>query len=479
MSNLLAGLGVAASALDAFTQVLQVTQGNVANASTPGYARQTQTLIPLPSDIAGGDVGGVRAGIVISSRNEYAEQAVRRQEVLLGGASQDVSSLTDLQTTFDISGNTGIPYALNNLYQSFSAWGQSPTDANARQLVVERATDLAAAFNQAASSIATTANNAEQQIGNTVTQINQLVGQLQAFNKLIMAGQRNDAGIDAQVHSVLDQLSQYGDISATHEEDGSWTVLLGQTQLLIGTQQYNISSRLEQPANPAPVNANGPPPVAILASDGVDLTAKITMGQLGSLLHFRNTVLPSYTGDAYQQGSLNVMAQQFADRVNTLLQAGNITTGPAPQPGVALFTYDAANPTNAAQSLGVNPAIDAGQLAAISPGPPQIANGVPLALSALANPHSSADEIDGQSYTSYYGGLASNVGSMLSAATNEQQVQQGAVAQAKNLREQISGVDYNQEAITLIEFQRAYDANSRLISVLDQITSDAINMISR
>src|SRR5215469_14598908 len=106
MANVLAGLGVAASALDAFTQALQVTQTNVANASTPGYARQTQTLVPLPSDIAAGDVGGVKAGIVISSRDEYAEQAVRNQSMLLGASSQDVSSLTDLQNTFDISGDT-------------------------------------------------------------------------------------------------------------------------------------------------------------------------------------------------------------------------------------------------------------------------------------------------------------------------------------------------------------------------------------
>lgn len=478
MSNLLASLGVAASALDAFTQVLQVTQGNVANGSTPGYARQTQTLVPLPFDASAGDPGGVRAGMVISSRDEYAEQTVRHQTLLLGAASQDVSSLTDLQNTFDISGNTGIPYSLNNLLQSFSAWGQSPNDANARQLVIDRATDLASAFNQASSSLATTEQNAEQRIGSTVTQINQLVGQLQHFNQRIMAGERNDAGIDAQVHDTLEQLSQYAGITAARQGNGTWTVVLGQTQLLVGDEQSDISSGLEQPTNPPPVNANAPASAVVRTADGADITSTINSGQLGSLLHFRNAVVPSYTGDAYQQGSLNMMAQQFADRVNTLLTNGNITSGTPPQPGIALFTYNTADPTSTARTLAVNPAITASQLAAITPGPPQIANGVPLALSALANPQNAADEINGQSYTSFYGGMASQAGSMLSDATNEQQVQQGAVAQAKNLRQQISGVDFNQEAITLIEFQRAYDANARLISVLDQVTADAINIIS-
>jgi flagellar hook-associated protein 1 FlgK len=476
MSNILAGIGVAASALNAFTQVLQVTQSNVANASTPGYAKQTQTLDAMPFDVTKNDTGGVRAGIVLSSRDEYAEQSVRQETSLLGAASQSVSSLTDLQTTFDISGNTGIPYALNNLLQSFSAWGQSPNDANARQLVIDRATDLASAFNHAASQLQGTTQNAEQQIGNTVGEINQLVGNLQQYNQRIMAGEQHDAGLDAQVHSTLEQLSQYANISAAKQANGSWTVLIGQTQLLVGAEQYQISNAMEQPSNPPPTNTNGLPLSVIRAADGADITSQIATGQLGALLNFRNTVLPSYLGDGYQQGGLNIMAQQFADRVNSLLAGGNVTAG---QPGTALFTYDATDATHVAQTLALNPGITASQLAAISVGPPQVSNGVPLALSNLAAPQSSADEIDGESYTSYYGGMASRLGSQLAEATNDEQVQQSAVAQAKNLRQQRSGVDYNEEAITLIEFQRAYDANSRLISVLDQITSDAINMISR
>lgn len=478
MSNLLATLTVSANALDAYSQVLQVAQNNVANASTPGYAAQTQTLDAMYFDPEQGDGGGVKAGVVQSSRNEYAEQAVREQNVLLGAASQNVSSLTSLQTTFDISGNTGIPFALNNLFQAFSAWGQSPDDTNARQLVITDASDLAGAFNDAASSLATQAQDAEQQIQTTVTQVNQLVSQLQQYNTQIMAGAVNDSGLDAQVHATLEQLSQYVDITASQQANGSWTVLLaGQTPLLVGSQQYRISAGLAQPTNPPPTNPNGPPRDVVKAADGTDITSTITTGQLGALLNFRNTVLASYMGDGSQQGSLNAMAQQFADRVNALLTAGNVSDGPPPQTGTALFNYDTTNPTNVARSLAVNPAITTDQLAAIDPGPPEVANGIPLALSQLANPTSSNDEIDGQRYSAFYGNMASNVGNLLSQATNEQQVQQAALAQAQNIRQQASGVDLDQEAMTLEQFQRAYDANSRLITVLDEITADAVNIL--
>ena len=36
------------------TEVLQVTQNNVANASTPGFVKHRQTLLAMPFDPAGG-----------------------------------------------------------------------------------------------------------------------------------------------------------------------------------------------------------------------------------------------------------------------------------------------------------------------------------------------------------------------------------------------------------------------------------------
>ena len=145
--------------------------------------------------------------------------------------------------------------------------------------------------------------------------------------------------------------------------------------------------------------------------------------------------------------------------------------------GVPLFTYDANNDTNVAQTLTVNAALTAAQLAAVDPGPPIVSNGVPLALSAMATGAIAADQIDGDSYSQYFGGMAARIGNAVNDATAQLQVQQSAVAQARNLRQQSSGVSLDEEATILIQFQRAYDANSRLITVLDQITQDAINIL--
>src|SRR5664280_1468316 len=394
MSNLLASLASSAGALEAYGQVLETAQNNVSNASTPGYAKQLIDLYALPFDPQSGVTGGLRAGKLVSTRDEFSEQAVRRQTSLLGYQQQLVDSLTAIQSNFDISGN------------------------------------------------------------------------------------KDDSGLSANMHATLEQLSTLVDVTATFQPDGTVNLMLnGETPLLLGEKQYAISSSLYQPQDPPPTNANGPANVRILGSNGSDITSKTTGAQLGALLHLRNQILPSYIGDAYQAGDLNVMAKQFADRVNSLLTSGNISDGPPPVPGVPLFTYDTANATNTAATLAVDPSVTPDQLAAISLGPLEVSNGVPLALSAMASPVQDADKVNGLSYSEFYGQLAGRVGAALNDATNNQDVQQSLLTQAQNLRQQYQGVSLDEEATILMQFQRAYQATSKFLTVLDQLTETAIDML--
>ena len=472
--NLLSLLNTSAGTLAAYGSVLETAQNNVSNASTPGYAKQSMQLTAMPFDPSTGSQGGVRSGTLVSSRDEYAEQAVRQQNVSLGAQQQLVDSLTSLESLFDISGQQGIPKALNDVFSAFSAWGASPTNQATRQTVLDSATEVAQSFQQAANGLANQEHTATQQVSQTVDQVNQLVGQLQQLNKIIMAGNRNDAGIDAQVNSTLQNLSQLVDFTATKQDDGSVTVMLnGNRLLLTEDQQYKLSFTQRMPTSPPPTYPNAPPSAQVLTSDGTDITSQITNGQLGALLNVRNQVLPSYIGDAYQPGDLNTMAKQFADRVNQLLTSGQMSDGTA---GVPLFTYDTSNDTAVARTIAVDPNVTPDQLAAVDPAA-NVSNGIPLALSQLASPADPADEINGVSYSQFYGNLAGRVGSQLNDATNQSQVQQSLVAQAESLRQQTSGVSLDEEATILVEFQRAYQATSKFITVLDQLTQTTIDML--
>ena len=246
---------------------------------------------------------------------------------------------------------------------------------------------------------------------------------------------------------------------------------------MIGDHQDKIADRLAAPANLPPGNPGVPPAAYIHDSAARDVTGQFTGGRLGALLDMHNRALAAFLGDGTQPGEINRLAQTFADRVNAILTAGNVSDGPPPQTGVPLFTYDTTNATRAAASLALDPAITADQLAAIDPGPPYASNGTALKLVALANPQNAADKIDTFSYIEFYGNLAAGVGRELSRASDQQDSQKQLVAQARSLRQQISGVSLDEQAVRLIEFQRAYQANAKLVTVLADMTLTAVNLL--
>jgi flagellar hook-associated protein 1 len=485
-ANLLSLLGSTANTLSAYGQVLQVTQNNVANANTPGYASQTLNLVADPFNPPTLD-GGVSAGTLQSSRDEYAEQTYRTQNTGLGLQQQLGTSLTSLQSIFDISGDSGIDYAMNNFFSAASAWAQDPTSQVDQQQVIAQAGQVAQAFNQASASLQQLTQQTDAQTQSVVQQVNQVVGQLQQYNQEIQSSGSPsiDPGMDANIHATLDSLSSLISFTTVQNSDGTTSIMLnGNTPLLIGSQQYALSANAVSQSSPPATYEATPPTMQLLASDGTNVTAATTGGQLGALLQMSNTILPSIQGGPNQAGELNTLAQNFADTVNNLLTSGNISDGPPPQPGIPLFTYtstnpdSSANPTLVASSLAVNPNIAPGQLAAISPGPPQVSNGVALAIAQLASPTTSTGEINGFSYSQYYGNIAANVGDQLQQATNGVQTQQSLVNQAQNQLQQISGVNINQQAMIAVQFQQAYQANSQFITILNQLTADTINILA-
>ena len=179
---------------------------------------------------------------------------------------------------------------------------------------------------------------------------------------------------------------------------------------------------------------------------------------------------------------MNQLAQAFADSVNGIQTASNVTDGPPVQTGTALFSYNSSNTTNVAASLTISAGATAAGLAAIAPANPaatpattEVSNGAALALASLAT---SGNQIGGQSYTQFFGTIAANVGTTLSTATTNQTTQTSLLTQARALRATAQGVDLNQEAVTVTELQTSMDAASKLFTVIDSLTQTVINMIT-
>src|SRR5580658_6562947 len=127
MGTLFGTLNNSLDAIEAFQTALNVSQNNVSNASTPGYARQVANLEALPFDTSSGLTGGVQAGRTQSTQDEYVNQAVNSQFSQQGSFTAQSTALASIQGLFDVSGQTGVVGQLNNLFQSFSAWSADPS----------------------------------------------------------------------------------------------------------------------------------------------------------------------------------------------------------------------------------------------------------------------------------------------------------------------------------------------------------------
>ncbi len=473
MANLLGSLSNAGNALRAYQQALDVVQNNVTNANTPGFASQTLNLVAQPLDLAGGMAGGVAARGLISARDEYAEQEVQRQFQQLGLYQAQAQGTSALSNFFDATGNSGVAASLNSLFQAFSAWSVNPSSTSARQSVLNAAGNLASDVRNLAGSLATAGQNIQNQIGNNVQQINQITAQIQQYNIQQSRLSAPDPGLDAQVHASLEQLSRLTDFSALKQGDGTFTVVLsGGAPLVIGSSQFALSSSAQVPSGAA--NPQSTPSSRILDSQGNDVTSQISGGQLGGLLDVHNRVLASMLGDANQAGSLNTFAKSLADTVNGILQSGTVGPQTGAANGLPLFTYSAADATLSAGSLKVNANITADDLAPVDSS--GNANGNALQLASLANSAASGG-IGSQTFGAFFSGIMTGIGNENATANTNQQAQQSVADQTKAMRDQISGVSLDQQAIALSQFQKSYEAAARMVTVLDQITQTTIDML--
>jgi flagellar hook-associated protein 1 FlgK len=196
-------------------------------------------------------------------------------------------------------------------------------------------------------------------------------------------------------------------------------------------------------------------------------------GTLGGLLDtFNNTITPILGGNG-QPGSLNTLAQGFASAANALLTSGVTSTGVA---GVPIFTYSA-NPADVAATLAVDPSVTPSQIAVATTGASPESNGIANQLAELAGTSNPAYQINGQAPQDYYSSIAQSVGQQLSDATTQSTADQTNLTSAQANQTAVEGVSLDQEAVSISSYQRAWEASAKLVTVIDSLNLDAVNLV--
>jgi flagellar hook-associated protein 1 len=450
MGNLLASLISSAQTLKVYERSLNVIQNNVGNAQTPGWAAQTQTMSAKRFEPALGIIGGVQAGELSSSRNEFLERGVRDQATASGYSSKRAEDLSQVESVVGI-GAGSISDAISGFFSSVTAWSVNPNDTASRQTVLDKAGSLARTFTSASNGLAQAESNSETDVHDTVDAINTIAAKLARLNQLRQQNidAAKDPGLEASLYSTLEDLSQYVNYSAIPQADGSVSVFVGgQAPLVIGAHTYNLDA----------VSTGNQ--LQILDGTGDDITSQIGGGQLKASLDTRNTEIPKL------RDSLGTLAQTMADQINATLNQGLDAGGGIPAMG--LFQYTGNNPAGTLALTGLTAQQLAGASAA-SPG----GNDNILELAKLG----STPQVQGQTYAQFYGAISASVGGGLAAANDQKQIDSDLLTQARSLRSDTSGVSLDEEATKLIELQRGYEANAKLVQTLNSLTETLLGIL--
>src|SRR4051812_27750735 len=124
------GLQTSLRGLLAHQRSLDVTSHNVANASTPGYSRQTAELTAsTPMDVASGALAsgagaqlgtGVDVQAYSRVRDTFLDVQYRAQNTRLGEATARANGLDQAQTALNEPGDSGIGTQLSNFWTAWS-----------------------------------------------------------------------------------------------------------------------------------------------------------------------------------------------------------------------------------------------------------------------------------------------------------------------------------------------------------------------
>jgi flagellar hook-associated protein 1 FlgK len=459
MGTLSSLLDLSQSALKSNQAALDITAKNVANQNVQGYARETLRWTADVVSINGTVTGPSPGPTAVSQRDRVLEQRVQQQTQASSASTARESALSQLQSVFGLSSTTGaalttqLGAAIDGLYNSFSALADAPSNPSARQAVLTAAGTLTQAFQTASTQVGQVNAGLAQTAVSVVGEVNGLTKTIAALNQQIGALSPNaDAGgLEDQRQAAIAQLSQdVGLDQVTTESNGLTLSLSNGTVLVSGDRSFALAAS----TTGSSVQITG-------AGSPANIAGSVTGGQLGGILSVQQTEIPALTSQ------LDQLAYAIGTAVNQQNAQGLDLNGNA---GQALFTLPAA----AAGAAGsIAPATtDPALIAAAGPGEGSAGNTNANALAGQAT----GAVVSGESGASFFAGILSGLGGDVSAATADSAAQTASLSQLTTQRNTLSGVSLDEEAASLTQYQRSYQAAAKLFSIVDTVLAAAINL---
>lgn len=388
-------------------------------------------------------------------------QRIQQQTQLQQGTDARQSALQSVQDIFgsatSASASTSsldIGASISGFFSTLSQLQSSPADISLRQSVLNAATILASSFQSASSQLAAEQGSLDQQSTTIVTQVNSLTQAIAQLNSQISKTSGNgDAGqLEDQRQYDLRQLSKLVGIHQIKTEDNSLTITTSTGSLLVSKgQAFSLSTSV----------SGGVTHISDYQGNNITTSLAGGGGQLGGILTVRDQDIPQL------QGALDTLAFDLGTAVNNQNALGSDANGAA---GGPIFNLPG-TASGAASTISVA-ITDPAKIAAAAAGngssdDTNLETMLQLQNQAIA---------DGTTPSSYYSSFVSAFGSLVSQISVENTAQQASLTQLQTQRDSLSAVNLNDEAAALENLQQAYQAASKVFTILDTVMASAINL---
>jgi flagellar hook-associated protein 1 FlgK len=454
--GLTSDLNVSVQSLLANTEGMDITSTNMANMNTSGYARRVMVQEESPPTGIDQSSTGVDVKAIQSMRDTVLDLSIDANTSQQNLNDTVASSLSEVQTAFSDSSSGGIGSSIDSFFSALQELSTSPTSASLRSDALTDAGNVASAFQSTASVITQARQQADQSVVNDTSDANSLLQQIATTNQRIAAAQAQgqDSNSDEdQLSGLLTKLSAIMDFKTVNSSDGLTLTTADGVPLVVGNTAYALSNQ---------TNSNGYNDVY---AGGTDITSNIEGGSLGGYIQTRDQTLSTMSTQ------LDDFAYQFAEAVNNVQTAGDDADG---NPGTALFDppdTTSGTTTGAASSIAV--ALTSGsQIAAAASGGASGDSSNLTKMLALQND----TVIDGSTPAQAFSNLSFTVGNTISQAQSNATASGNIITQLKNQQSSVEGVSIDEETSNLLLYQRSYQAAAKVISTVDTLMGNVLDM---
>ena len=482
------GLDIARKALSAQSRALDVTGHNIANQATPGYSRQRAVLtttnpytVPgMHNSTAAGQVGtGVQVSAIYRLRDSYIDYQLRSQSQYLGKATAENQTLDRVEGIFGDRKDGGIKTAISQFFNAWQDLSRDGSNETVRAIVQQRGVAIADMFRHVDRQLHDVVDDINRGIELTVTEVNSIVDRIASLNVQIQTnelGGKNANDLRDRRDLLIDELSQQVNLHV-FESNGQLSLVINGVSIV----RHEAVTHMKLADAP---DGDGIRQVVWVKANGDEGNqVNATSGRLAGLGSSREKTR------GYMD-KLDDLAREFAGAVNEVHKQGVNLEG---APGIEFFV-GLSNSTDlkdiSARHIHVNELIaeeDTGRnliaAALKDPVTNEWAKGDgsnALAIAQLRNKllflTDPADDTSGtatleQFYESILGALGVDAQHALHLLKNQTLL----IGQLEQRRASVAGVSLDEEMTNMIQFQHAYNAAARLVTVIDEVLDTLIN----